>query len=69
MAKIFLSCGHEIDDLDHAHYALIKSTDREGNKAIACMLICGSCEDQYRQSGQILDSKDAADAWLERDTW
>lgn len=65
---IILSCGHTVDDFDHAHYTLIKSQDREGNSAIACMMICGPCEDRYRQVGQILDSQEAAEHWLDLET-
>ena len=65
---IVLSCGHEVSDLAHSHYVLTKATSREGSPAVACQMVCGVCEDQYRQAGEILDSQDAADAWLEQET-
>ncbi len=69
MSKIVLSCGHVVNDFDHAHYVLTKSTDRKGEKAVACMMVCGPCEDSYRQHGEILDSEDAAEYWLEQERW
>jgi hypothetical protein len=66
---IILSCGHEVDSYDRAFYVRTKSTDREGNKAIRLSLMCGACEDQYRQAGEVLESDDAADAWLEKESW
>jgi len=69
MSKIVLSCGHEVDDFDHSYEVMTKATDREGNKAIAHMLVCGPCEDRYRQHGELFDSEEDADAWLERETW
>jgi hypothetical protein len=66
---IILSCGHEVDSYDRAFYTRTKSTDREGNKAVLLSLVCGACEDQYRQAGVILDSEDAADEWLNHNSW
>jgi hypothetical protein len=54
MSKIVLSCGHEVDDMDHGYTIFTKTTDRE---------------DMYRQHGEILDSEETADAWLEKEEW
>jgi hypothetical protein len=69
MSKIVLSCGHEVDDMDHGYTIFTKTTDREGNKAVAYQTVCGPCEDRYRQHSEILDSEEAADAWLEKEEW
>ncbi len=69
MAKIILSCGHEVDDFDHAHNIIIKATDRQGGKALSYMIVCGSCEDRYRQQSYIFDDESAADNWLMKVEW
>jgi hypothetical protein len=69
MSNIRLSCGHEVDDLDHGYAIFTKTTDREGNKAVAYQTVCVPCEDMYRQHGEILDSEEAADAWIEKEQW
>jgi hypothetical protein len=69
MSKIVLSCGHEVDYFRHAFDVMTKAVDREGNKAISYKIVCGPCEDMYRQHGEILDSEEAADAWLEKEQW
>ena len=69
MSNIVLSCGHEVDDFYHVHNVMTKATDREGNKAISYQAVCGACEDQYRQRGEIFDSWENAEEWLERETW
>jgi hypothetical protein len=55
--------------MDHGYTIFTKTTDREGNKAVAYQTVCGPCEDRYRQHGEILDSEEAADAWLEKEQW
>jgi len=69
MSKIVLSCGHQVDDMYHGYTIFTKTTDREGNKAVAYQTVCGPCEDRYRQHGEILDSEEAADVWLEKEEW
>jgi hypothetical protein len=69
MSNIVLSCGHEVDDFYHAHNVMTKATDREGNKAVAYMIVCGPCEDQYRQRGEIFDNWYVAEEWLEKEQW
>jgi hypothetical protein len=69
MSNIVLTCGHEVDDFYHVHNVMTKAVDREGNKAIAYKAVCGSCEDRYRQHGEIFDSWEDAEEWLERETW
>ena len=69
MSKIVLSCGHEVDDFYHVHNVMTKATDREGNKAIAYQAVCGPCEDQYRQHGEIFNNIEDAEAWLEKEEW
>lgn len=68
-AKIVLSCGHSVIDMDHAFSILTKSTDREGNKAIRYQMVCEPCEDHYRQHGEILDTEDEAAVWMGREKW
>ena len=63
---IILSCRHEVDDFDHAYNIMVKSVDRTGEKALGYMTVCGSCEDGYRQHGQIFDTEHDAYEWLNR---
>lgn len=69
MAKIILSCRHEVDDFDHAYNIIIKTTDRSGEKALSYLIVCGSCEDMYRQQGAIFDNVIAAEQWLLNSEW
>ncbi len=69
MSKFVLSCGHEVDDLDHAYNVMTKAVDREGNKAIAYKIVCGPCEDQYRRHGEIFDYQEVAELWLTTKNW
>lgn len=69
MSKIILSCGHEVDDFDHAHNIIVRATGRSGEKALAYLIVCGSCEDGYRQQGDIFDDESAAEQWLEKSEW
>lgn len=69
MSKIVLSCGHEVEYFKHAYDVMIKATGREGEKAIACMTVCGPCEDQYRQRGVIFDTQESAMEWLQQEAW
>jgi hypothetical protein len=69
MNKIILSCGHEVDDFDDGYEVMVKATDRRGEKAISYMVVCGACEDRYRQSGDLFDHENAADAWLMTEEW
>jgi hypothetical protein len=69
MSRIILSCGDEVDDFDHTYNVMIKSTDREGNKAISYKVVCGPCEDMYRQRGEIFDHENAMNAWLQSERW
>jgi hypothetical protein len=69
MSKIVLSCGHQVDDFYHVHNVMTKANDREGNKAIAYQAVCGPCEDQYRQHGEIFDNYEDAEEWLEKEEW
>lgn len=66
---IILSCGHKVSDFEHAHNIMIKTTDRMGEKAISHMVVCGPCEDRYRQNGLIFDSEDVAYEWVVTENW
>ena len=66
---IILSCGHEVFDFDHAYDIMVKATSREGEKAIAYMMVCGPCEDEYRQVGHIFDTEEQAQEWLKKEQW
>ena len=66
---IVLSCGHEVVDFDHAYDIMVKATSREGEKAIGYMTVCGPCEDQYRQVGNIFDTEEQAQQWLNKEEW
>lgn len=66
---IILSCGHEVMDMDQVHDAITKTTDRCGEKAISYGVVCGPCEDRYRQQGYLFDTEEEAMKWLETETW
>lgn len=66
---IVLSCGHEVDDIDHTFTVITKCTDRQGEKALSYSVVCGPCEDRYRQAEILFDSDDQADVWLEKEAW
>lgn len=66
---IILSCGHEVGDFEHSHTVMIKETNDYGGKAIGYMMICGACEDKYRQAGAIFDNEETAFEWLEKEQW
>ena len=66
---IVLTCGHEVPDLAHAFDIIHKATSTEGTKAMAYSTVCGACEDQYRQAGELFDSQEDADAWLKQERW
>lgn len=66
---IILSCGHEVDDFVHAYSIIVKSVDRSGEKALGYITVCGSCEDEYRQRGNIFDNEESAYKWLDEERW
>lgn len=66
---IILSCGHEVRDFDHTHDVIVKSTDRQGEKALSYMVVCGPCEDRYRQEGMLFDAENVAYSWLDTEKW
>jgi hypothetical protein len=66
---IVLTCGHEVNDFAHAFDIMHKATDRQGSKAISYSTVCGACEDQYRQAGELFDSNEQAKAWLQQEGW
>jgi hypothetical protein len=66
MARIILSCGHEVYDFPHAYHVMTKGTDRYGNRAIEYQTVCGPCEDRYRQSGDIFDFEEVAYLWVSK---
>lgn len=66
---IVLSCGHQVSDYEHTHDVMVKTTDKSGEKAIAYMIVCGSCEDRYRQSGALFDNESVAYAWASTEEW
>jgi hypothetical protein len=67
MANIILSCGHEVDDFEHSFQVYVKSYNREGDRAISYMTVCGVCEDDYRKRGQLFDSEEQAFEWLKNE--
>lgn len=69
MSNIILSCGHQVDDFDHAYDVIVKSTDRTGEKALSYAVVCGPCEDRYRQHGELFDNEDTAYEWLGKEEW
>ena len=66
---IVLSCGHEVDDFDHVHDVMYKSTDRTGEKAISYAVVCGSCEDSHRQQGYLFENEEQAWEWMKTESW
>lgn len=66
---IILSCGHEVDDFEHAYNVITKSTDRQGDKALMYSTVCGPCEDKFRQHGQLFDTESEAMSWVNSEYW
>jgi hypothetical protein len=66
MARIILSCGHEVFDFKHSYHTMTKGTDRYGERAIVYQTVCGTCEDRYRQQGQIFDFEEVAYQWVSK---
>ncbi len=66
---IILSCGHEVNDFKKSFNVFTKSTSRDGEKAISYSCVCGSCEDIYRQHGELFDTEEKAYEWLRTDIW
>lgn len=48
---------------------MIKSTDREGNKAVMYGTFCIECAIAYRKEGSVLDSWTDAEQWLSSLEW
>jgi hypothetical protein len=66
MARIILSCGHEVFDFKHSYHTMTKGTDKYGDRAIVYQTVCGTCEDRYRQQGQIFDFEEVAYQWVSK---
>lgn len=64
MARIILSCGHEVTDFPRAYHIMTKGTDRYGDRAIVYQTVCGCCEDMYRRAGDIFDFEEVAYQWV-----
>ena len=69
MSNFILSCRHEVTDIDHSYQIMTKEVDRYGEKAIGYRTVCGSCEDSYRQRGEIFDTEEDAFAWIRQESW
>jgi len=69
MANIILSCGHQVEDFDHAYNVTIKSSDRAGEKALSFMVVCRHCEEIHRTSGNMFESEEAGLQWLQTKRW
>ena len=67
MSRIILSCGHEVFDLPRAYHIMSKGMDRYGKRALIYQTVCGTCEDRYRQAGEIFDFEDVAYMWVSKD--
>jgi hypothetical protein len=46
---------------------MTKGSDRYGERAIVYQIVCGPCEDRYRQKGQIFDFEEVAYMWAGKD--
>lgn len=69
MGNIILSCGHTADwDYDPLP-VLIKSMDRECNKALQISVICEECKTALKKENELFDEEDEAYKWLETDEW
>jgi hypothetical protein len=55
--------------MDHTYSIFTKSTSREGEKALSYITVCGPCEDQYRQRGNIFDNEQDGFEWLRKEQW
>lgn len=68
MARIILTCGHEVHDFPRAYHIMTKGTDRYGERAILYQTVCGCCEDMYRRAGDIFDFEEVAYLWVSKKT-
>jgi hypothetical protein len=67
--NIILTCGHKVDSLDRAYPVMTKAFDNRGEKAVSHRVVCGSCEDMYRQQGEFFETEDHAQEWLLKKGW
>ena len=66
---IILSCGHEVDSFDESHQVVVKSTDRENEKALAFMSVCQSCKNRYQREGELFETNEQGYQWLGEKEW
>ena len=66
---IRLSCGHTVSDIEHGYDVITKSSDRDGEKAVSYSIVCGPCEDGYRQAGYLFDTYEQSMEWASKEDW
>jgi hypothetical protein len=66
MFRIILSCGDEVYDFKHARIVMTKGQDRYGARAVVYRTVCGTCEEEYRRSGDIFDFEEVAQVWVRK---
>lgn len=62
---IILTCGHEVSDFAHAYDIIHKGWASDGSRAMSYSTVCGPCEDRYRQHGDLFDTQQQAEEWIQ----
>jgi hypothetical protein len=62
---IILTCGHEVESYDAANDIITQGYTRENTKCINYMVVCNECLKEYKESGELFESDEAATEWLD----
>lgn len=63
---IYLSCGHIVDTFMEAHDVIVKSIDREGNRALSYEMVCEECFQNYKKRKECFVNEKVAFEWLSK---
>lgn len=66
---IVLSCGHEVNEVNHGIDVIVKSMDRTGEKCLSYMVVCGDCKIEYAREGLLFNAEDVAYEWINTEEW
>ena len=61
---VTLSCGHQVNSFHDRFDVILKTTNREGGKAVAYMVVCEDCKTGYEQDDQLFRNEEQAFEWL-----
>ncbi len=64
---ITATCGHRIPDNSDEYFVTRKGYGPTGNRAVISGMYCKGCKAQYRAWGDILDTEEEEQAWVNYD--